>query len=251
MIRVNNLSFSYRKNKKVLEGVSFTINDGECVVLLGPNGVGKSTIINCLTGANKVKEGDIIFDEKSIKDLKSKDFASLIAYVPQLINGNDLTVKEVITLGRLPYYYIYPNKDDLKKVNEVIKEFNLESIQDEITSEISGGERQKVAIARSFIQDAKTIIFDEPTSNLDIASQVNIISLIKEECKKYNKSSLISMHDINQALDIGDTFVFLKDKSVYKICKKEDITPELLFEVYGIKSKLIKTEKGGYFIYEK
>ena len=74
---------------------------------------------------------------------------------------------------------------------------------------------------------------------------------LKEECKKYNKSSLVSMHDINQALDIGDTFVFLKDKSVYKICKKEEITPELLYEVYGIKSQLIKTEQGGYFIYEK
>ena len=139
MIKINDLSFSYIKDKAILKNISFNIPDGKCVILLGPNGVGKSTIIKCILGNLKIQQGNIGFDGKNIKELSAKEKSSLVAFVPQLIKGNDLTVKETITLGRLPYFRIYPNQKDNEEVNRVIKQFHLEEIEDRQTNEISGG----------------------------------------------------------------------------------------------------------------
>ena len=249
MIKVNNVSFHYIKNKEVLSNVSFDIKDGECVILLGPNGVGKSTLISLILGVNKLQTGEIIFDDINLKDLKPKDRSDYIAYVPQLVEGNSLTVTDTILLGRLPYYKIYPNKSDFQKVDEIIERFNLAHLKDSQTNEISGGERQKVSIARGFVQNSKIVIFDEPTSNLDIKAQLEVLSLIKNE-KQNNKSFLISMHDINQALEIGDKFIFLKEGKIKYNVNKDEIDEKLLMDVYGVKSKIIVDEKGKHIIYE-
>ena len=250
MIRINNLSFSYNKNNEVLKNISLEINEGEVTILLGPNGVGKSTLINLLIGTLKIKEGNIYFNDIEINKLSSKDKADYISYVPQDIKGNNLTVKETILLGRLPFYKIYPNKADHSLVEEFINKFSLNNLKDQTTNEISGGERQKVNIARGFIQDARFIIFDEPTSNLDIHSQLDVLDLIKSE-KRENKGFLISMHDINQALSIGDKFIFLKDGKIYKTCSKDEIDEKVIDEVYGVKSTIINNKERKYIIYEK
>ena len=250
MIKIENVSFSYDKNKPVLKNVSFDIKEGECVILLGSNGVGKSTLISLILGINKLQEGNIYYDETPLKEVSPKLKASYISYIPQLIEGNDLTVFDTILLGRLPYFKIYPNKEDKKMCEEYISRFKIEHLKEKQTNQISGGERQITSIARGFIQDSKTIIFDEPTSNLDIATQLRVINLIKEEKENKQKSFLISMHDINQALSIGDKFVFLKNGEIYKVCSKEEITKEIIDTVYDINSKIIKTDKGDYVIYE-
>jgi iron complex transport system ATP-binding protein len=250
MLKVSNLSFSYNKNKKVLDDVSFDIKQGECVILLGPNGVGKTTLLSLLIGNNKVKEGSISYFDKDIKELTAKEKADYISYVPQLIAGNDLTVFDTVILGRLPYYKIYPNKNDINLTNEYISKFGLQELKDKQTNQISGGERQIVSLVRGLIQESKLLIFDEPTNNLDINAQLRVLDIIKEE-KKKNKSFLISMHDINQALAIGDKFIFLKNGKIYAICSKNEIKEAIIDEVYNVKSKIIKLEKGDYVIYEK
>ncbi len=250
MIKIENVSFSYVKNKQVLNNINIDIKEGECVILLGPNGVGKSTLISLILGSNKLQEGNIYFDDTPLKEMTPSKKAKYISYVPQLINGTDLTVYDTILLGRLPHYKLYPSQKDKDLVNEYLTQFSLEELKDKQTNEISGGERQIVSIARGFIQNSKTVIFDEPTSNLDIHSQLRVLSLIKEEKSKNKKSFLISMHDINQALSIGDKFVFLKDGEVYKICSKNEITEEIINIVYNIKSKIIKINKENYVIYE-
>ena len=248
MLKVKNLSFSYYKNHLVLDDVSFEIGDNECVVLLGPNGVGKSTLISCILGNNNYKQGEIYFDDKNQKELSYKERADYISYVPQLINGTDLTVKETILLGRLPYYKFYPNKTDYQKVDEIISRFNLENTKDKCTNEISGGERQMVNIARALIQESSLVIFDEPTSNLDIKVRQDVINIINKE--KSNHSFFISMHDINEALKIGDRFIFLKEGRIKGIYKYEEIDESLLYEVYGVKASIVSSKKGKYIIYE-
>lgn len=250
MLKVSNLSFSYNKNKKVLDDVSFDIKQGECVILLGPNGVGKTTLLSLLLGNNKTKEGSISYFDKDIKELNAKEKSDYISYVPQLISGNDLTVFDTVILGRLPYYKIYPNKNDINLTNEYISKFGLQELKDKQTNQISGGERQIVSLVRGLIQESKLLIFDEPTNNLDINAQLRVLDIIKEE-KKKNKSFLISMHDINQALAIGDKFIFLKNGKIYAICSKNEIKEAIIDEVYNVKSKIIKLEKGDYVIYEK
>lgn len=248
MIKISNLNFHYHKGVEVLKDISFEIANGECVILLGPNGVGKSTLINCLLGTYKPQSGEIYFDDVPLKEVKQKQKADYISYVPQLLEGTDLTVKETILLGRLPYYKIYPNKSDYQEVDEIISKFHLDNIIDKQTNEISGGERQKTNIARAFIQNSQVVVFDEPTSNLDIKAQLEILSLIKKE--KQTKSFLISMHDINQALDIGDKFIFMKEGKIIKICTRKDITTDIIDEVYDVHSKFIKTKEGETIIYE-
>lgn len=250
MIKISNLSFSYNKNNEVLKDISLEIKEGEVSILLGPNGVGKSTLINLLIGTLKPKNGSIYFDDIEINKMPPKEKAVYISYVPQNIKGNNLTVEETILLGRLPFYKLYPNKNDHQLVDEFINKFSLEKLKDSTTNEISGGERQKVNIARGFIQDAKFIVFDEPTSNLDIRSQLDVLDLIKSE-KKDNKGFLISMHDINQALTIGDKFIFLKDGKIYKTCSKDEIDEMIIDEVYGVNSTIIQNKKRKYIIYEK
>lgn len=251
MIEIKNVSFSYFKNNPVLKNVSFDIKEGECVILLGPNGVGKSTLISLILGINKLQEGQIELGGVPINKVSPKLKADCLAYIPQFIQGTDLTVFDTIVLGRLPYYKVYPNKHDKDLTNEYIAKFNLEALKDKQTNQISGGERQIVSIARGCIQESKTIIFDEPTSNLDISTQLKVLSLIEEEKQTKNKSFLISMHDINQALSIGDKFIFLKDGEIYQICSKEEVNKEIIDKVYNINSKIIDTEKGKVVIYEK
>ena len=250
MIKINNVSFSYNNNKSVLKDISFDINDGECVVILGPNGVGKSTLINLLIGANKVKIGDICFENESIKNIKSKKKAEYIAYIPQLVEGNDLTVLDTVLLGRLPYFKIYPNKNDYEIANKYIDKFNLNEIKYKQTNQISGGERQIVSIVRAFIQESKLVVLDEPTNNLDISAQLRVLNLIKEEKKEKSKSFLISMHDINQALEVGDKFIFLKNGVIHKVCKKEEIDEVLIDSVYDVKSKIIDIKGKRLISYE-
>lgn len=248
MISIKNVSFSYIKDKPVLKNISFDIKDNECVILLGPNGVGKSTLINLILGANKLQSGDILFDDISLKELKPNKKAEYLSYVSQLIYGNSLTVEDTILLGRLPFYKLYPRKIDKELVKNVLEEFNLINMKDKQTNEISGGERQKVSIARGFIQNSKTIIFDEPTSNLDVKAQQEVMSLIKS--KKGLHSFLISIHDINQALNIGDKFIFLKDGEIKYQVNKDEITETLLKDVYGINSQIITKNGRRYVLYE-
>ena len=250
MLEVKNLSFSYSKNKKVLDDVSFVINEGEIVIILGPNGAGKSTLLNCLIGEEKILSGEILFDGKTKKDISKEERNNLLAYVPQLIEGNDLTVRETILLGRLTKFGLYPSKKDYEIVDSIIESLNLADLRDRTTTSLSGGERQKVAIARAVVQDSSTILFDEPTSNLDIKAQLDVLSIIKNEIKEKNKSALISMHDINQALSIGDKFIFLVDNKVKAVVSKSEIAPELLEETYGIKSKIINIDNKEVIIYE-
>ena len=250
MLKLNNVCFSYNKSHEILHDVSFDVREGECVVLLGPNGVGKTTLLSLLLGVNKPKEGNVMFDEKDIKELSAKEKAEYISYVPQLIAGNDLTVFDTVLLGRLPYYKIYPTREDIRLTNEYLKQFGLEEIRDKQTNQISGGERQIVSLVRGLIQQSKLLVFDEPTNNLDINAQLRVLNLIKEE-KKNNKSFLVSMHDINQALEIGDRFIFLKNGKIYAICNKNEIKEAIIDEVYNVKSKINKIGKGVFITYEK
>lgn len=250
MIEFKNVTFSYDKKKNVIKDITFTLNDGECAILLGPNGVGKTTILRCILGELKPTSGTILINNKDNIGLKNKDLSKAISFVPQNINGTDLTVSETILLGRLPSFDLFPKRGDYKALNDVLKEFSLNEIKDKNTFEISGGEKQKVAIARAYIQNTSTIIFDEPTSNLDIKAQVMIASLIKKITKENKRSTLISMHDINLALSLADKLILLKDEQIYKITTPKEITSEDLETIYGIKTTIKEIEGRKVIIYE-
>lgn len=251
MIEIKDLSFEYTKNKPVLQGFSLDINEGDCVIILGPNGVGKSTLLKCILGFLNYKDGSIKINGKELKEIKPKEKAKLLSYVPQQIEETELTIEETLELGRLPYFDVYLSKKDKELVSNIIDQFELNELKYKRTNEISGGERQKVAIAKALLQDTETIVFDEPTSNLDLKSQLDVINIIKAISKENKKSIIVSMHDINLALALGNKFVFMKNGKIVEICRDFEISSSLLSEVYDTKIKEINVENRRYFTYEE
>lgn len=238
MLKVNHLSFSYSKNNNVIEDVSFSLKEGQINVLLGPNGIGKSTVLKCLNGILKPNEGEIAIFDKNIKEYKGRELAKLVAYVEQSPHIDNLNVYETIMLGRTPYITFSPTKEDKEIVNKVIKEIGLEDLLHRNISSLSGGEKQKVMIALALASNSKILLLDEPTANLDIKNALMIMNLIKSLTKKENLTVLISMHDISLAYNYGDYFLCMKDQSIKYSLKKEELTSGVLEEIYDVKIKL-------------
>ncbi|MBQ6133063.1 MAG: ABC transporter ATP-binding protein [Lachnospiraceae bacterium] len=215
MIEIKGLSFRYsRFAREVLSGVDLRLNDGEIGILLGKNGSGKTTLFRNILGINCPSSGAILFDGKDITKLSRREKARLIAYVPQHIHFGELSVYDSIMMGRISYFGLSAGEHDMAVVDRIINEMGLSSISDRNAEELSGGEKQKVAIARALAQEPKMLIFDEPTGNLDIANEQLIIREAKKLSREKGISILSSLHDPNEALSLGDRFFFLKNGKV-------------------------------------
>ena len=191
-LKVSSLCFSYAKNS-VLTDVSFTADEGKICVLLGANGAGKSTLIKILAGINKAKKGGVFIDGKSSAEFKSGEYAANIAYVPQNPTFESTTVLDAVLIGRLPLFHA-PGKIDYEKAQSAIEKVGIADLAIKDASKLSGGEKQKVAIARALCGDAELILMDEPVSDLDIRSRYAVLSIIKELAKS-GKTIILSMND--------------------------------------------------------
>ncbi|ENN96062.1 ABC transporter [Methanocaldococcus villosus KIN24-T80] len=234
ILSVDNIKFSY-KSREVLKGVTFKVKRGEVASILGENGSGKSTLLKCINKILKPKIGSIFIEKYNINELNSKELSKKIAYVPQKSNANYITVFDAVLLGRKPYIKFDVSDEDIKVVEEVLKLMELEDIAFRYINELSGGELQRVVIARALAQEPRVLLLDEPTNNLDLRYQLKILKLIREITKIKNIATIMVMHDINLALRFSDKFLFMKDGIIYYEGEKNSITPEIIEEVYGIK----------------
>jgi iron complex transport system ATP-binding protein len=183
IISIKNLNFSYNKQKDVLSKINAQISKGDLITLLGPNGVGKSTLLNCITGLLLIKENVIKLNSIDIISLKIKQIAQIVAYVPQAIQNNfDYTVRDYVTMGRIAHKNIFelPNQSDYNIAEESLEELNILHLKKRLFNEISGGEQQQVCIARALAQQPKLIVLDEPTSALDYDNQIKVLKLSKK-----------------------------------------------------------------------
>ena len=243
MIEIKGLSFRYsRFSREVLSGVNLTLDDGEIGILLGKNGSGKTTLFRNILGINRPKGGSILFDGKDITRLSRREKARLIAYVPQHIHFGELSVYDSIMLGRISYFGLSAGQEDIAAVNNIIDEMGLSQIADRNAEELSGGEKQKVAIARALAQEPKLLLFDEPTGNLDIANEQLIIKESKKLSKENGISILSSLHDPNEAIDLGDRFFFLKDGKVAVSGGNDVFTEETIKEIYDADVRITEIE---------
>ncbi len=240
MLNIQNLSFRYgKKAPLVLNGLNLTLKDGETGVLLGKNGSGKTTLFKTILGFEKQEAGKIIFNDKNLDRLSRRERAELIAYVPQDIQLGDLSVFDTVLLGRLPYFGLKASKSDEEITGSILKEMGLFELASRNTEELSGGEKQKVAIARALVQEPKLLVFDEPTGNLDIANEQLILKEILRVAKEKGIGVLTSLHDLNQALSIGDVFFFVKDGKVISSGDSSIVTEELIKDVYDAEVSII------------
>ena len=252
MLKVDSLQFSYsRGGNKVLRGASMELQQGEVGILLGKNGCGKTTLFKNILGINTPSAGSITFDGENLLKMKRRDRARCIAYVPQDIRFGALSVFDSILMGRVAYFGLKAGHEDYVAVEKIIADMGLTAFAQRNVDELSGGERQKIAIARAMAQEPRLMVFDEPTGNLDIANEQLIIEEAKKLAKEKNISILSSLHDLNQALYFGDKFFFMKDGRIKYAGGREIVTAEVIKDIFDIDVKIVEIENqtvilGGY-----
>ena len=218
------------------------LSEGQVGILLGKNGSGKTTLFKSLLGIVKPKKGSITFRGENLLKLNRLQRARRIAYVPQDIQFGDLSVFDSVLMGRISHFGIRAGKEDLESVEQLLKDMGLMELAHRNVTELSGGERQKIAIARAMAQEPQLMVFDEPTGNLDIQSEQLIIREAKKLAQQKNIAVLASLHDLNQALALGDTFFFLKDGVVKYAGGKEIFTPEVIKDIFDADVELLKMD---------
>ena len=249
MIEIRSLSLAYsRKTPLVLQNVDFSLGKGEIGVLLGPNGAGKSTLLKSIVGLLRPKEGTIAINEKPLSEYKAGERAKLVAYVPQVLSYSPATVFDTVMLGRLPHFGLFPGPNDEAAVKKVLSDIGIEHLTYRNLHELSGGERQKVAIARALAQESDIIVFDEPTANLDISSETLIAESVRTLSREYGKTIVLALHDLNLAYRLGDRFLFLKQGSVVSSGGKEAFVEGTIEATFGVSAKKIDTEEGTIFL---
>ena len=243
MLKVENLHFRYsRTGDPVLHGTSLELKQGEIGILLGKNGSGKTTLFKNILGIEKPKSGALHFNGENLLKMKRRERSRRIAYVPQDIHFGALSVFDSILMGRVSYFGLKASHDDYLAVEKIIEDMGLTDFAHRNVDELSGGERQKIAIARAMAQEPKLMVFDEPTGNLDIANEHLIMVEAKKLAKEKNISILSSLHDLNQALAFGDKFFFMKDGVVKYAGGKEIVTEAVIKDIFDIDVRIVEIE---------
>lgn len=235
MLTIENLSFAYqKKGPMVLDNLSLTLPDGKVGILLGPNGSGKSTLFKILVGIQRPFAGKMTLNGVDLVSLKRMERAKRIAYVPQTITFGDLSVYDSVLAGRLCRFGFYPGKEDEAIVRTLLEEMGLTPLALRNVSSLSGGERQKVAIARALAQEPELLIFDEPTGNLDINNEQLVLKEARSIADKKGISILLSIHDLSLASAFGDVFYLLEGASIRYAGDNDVLSEKNLSDLYGI-----------------
>jgi iron complex transport system ATP-binding protein len=242
MIQIKNISFSYAGNE-VLKDISFNVQSGECVGILGNNGAGKSTLITCLNKIRIPKRGEIYINNQDVLKMGRLETARCISYVAQKNEISHMTVFDCVLLGRKPYIKWSLSQEDINLCDSMIEQIGLTKFKLRYINELSGGELQKVMLARAFVQQPQLLLLDEPTSNLDPKNQYEMLALVRRMAQERNIGVLIVIHDLNLALRYCDKFVFISGGVVYRHGDASIITEKTIFDVYGIKA--VVTEVSG------
>ncbi|MBN2402140.1 MAG: ABC transporter ATP-binding protein [Spirochaetes bacterium] len=233
-LNVAGIKFSYN-HFPVLDDVSFSLEPGRILGVLGVNGAGKTTILKCLNRILTPGTGSVYIDGREVRHMHRNAIAKYFGYVPQRSPDSLLTVFDSVLLGRRPYIKWNATKKDLLIVEDILRQLGCAHLSQRVTSELSGGELQKVIIARALAQEPKVLLLDEPTSSLDLKNQLQVMNIIKNAVHNYNLSAVVSMHDINLALRFADSFLMLKDGNVRFLSGKSELSPDVIEEVYGVK----------------
>lgn len=237
MIEIQQLSFAYGKTE-ILKDVTFTAEAGECVGILGNNGAGKSTLITCINRIRKMRSGKVMINGMDISSMNRNAIARTVAYVAQKNEMTNAAVFDCVLLGRTPYIKWTIGQDDIDLCDQVIDQLGIGHLKLRNVDQLSGGEMQKVMLARALVQKPKVLLLDEPTSNLDPRNQYEMLALVRKIAKEQGITVLIVIHDLNLALRYCDRFYFLKDKVGFSYGGIETVTAETIQTVYGIPAKI-------------
>ncbi len=232
MLEVRNICFGYTPERRVLDGVGFSSEAGEVVAVLGNNGAGKSTLIKCMDRVLTPESGEVLVDGHNLLSLTRREHAKICAYVPQTPPKGTLTVFDAVLLGRRPYITWDATAHDKQVVMESLERLRLTDYSLRRVDELSGGEQQKVAIARALAQEPQVLLLDEPTSSLDPRAQHETMQTVDAIAREKGICAVVILHDLNLAVRYCDRFLFLRDERVFAYGGREAMTSENIEEVY-------------------
>lgn len=244
-LEVKNVSFGYSK-EMILHQLDCRFESGGFYAVIGPNGSGKSTFIRLLNRLLIPDSGQIYLNGQKLKSYSRRYLARHVGYVPQSGGSSGTaTVFDTVLLGRKPHLNWGPGRNDLELTEKIIHEFSLEHLALRLTSELSGGELQRVHIARALVQQPDVLILDEPTSSLDLKHQIEVMKLLKNISQK-QITVIVAIHDLNLALRYAERFVLLKDGRIISIGDESVISEQNLKILYDVNIQKINSSGQSY-----
>lgn len=241
MLELRGISFCYGKIR-ALDNLSMTIEPGKFYGIVGPNGCGKTTLLDLLIRNKTPAAGTIRYSGRDIKEYKSKGLAREIALVPQDFYINfPFTVREIVLMGRHPYIprFSSPSAKDISIVDEIMEKMEIDGFKEKYVTELSGGEKQRVVFARAFAQDTPVLILDEGTSNMDIQHTLKTLDMAAESVRLKKRTVIAALHNLNLAAAFCDNVVFMKAGTIVSEGNVHDaLNEQNIKNVFEVDSKV-------------
>ena len=240
-INTDDLLYSYSEEAVILKGISISIREPQLVSIIGPNGVGKSTLIHCMNKILSPVAGTVLVDGKEVKEYEIKELARKIGYVPYTSSDTfPMTVVDTILMGRNPHRKWKSLHQDLLVAKKVMEMMDITHLAMRPFNELSAGQHQRVMLARGLAQEPEILLLDEPTANLDIRHQMDVIRLLKQLAVRNGLMVIMISHDLNIAAKYSDNIIMMSKGQIYAVGKPADvITAENVKEVYNVDSEVI------------
>lgn len=239
--QLHQVGFAY-KNQPVLSGIQLTLSSQKCYGILGPNGSGKTTLLDLLCGLSVPTQGDLLYREHPLQQWQSRELAKRVALVPQDFQVRfGFSVREVVEMGRHPHLGRFASltAQGHALVDEVMEEMGVAAFANRSVTHLSGGEKQRVAVARALVQTPEVLLLDEATSNLDIYHSLSILALIRRRVVEQSLTVVAAIHDLNLATSFCDELIFLKNGQI--ICQgptEQVLQSDIIQEVYGVEAQV-------------
>jgi iron complex transport system ATP-binding protein len=243
LLEVRGAYFRYSAERYIFRDVNFSLDAGRILSIIGPNGSGKSTLLNCLAGLSRLNSGEIILDGKNQRNMKPREAAKVIGYVPQVhtpVYG--YTVRDFVVMGQAPYIgtFASPGDREYEIAERAIASMGITRLSDRPYTEISGGERQQATIARVLAQQPKIIMMDEPTSSLDYGNQMKALSVLRDLAAA-GKGIVFTSHDPGHALLLGAKVAAIRAKGDVSIGAAQDVvTKDMAEALYGVRAEIVE-----------
>jgi iron complex transport system ATP-binding protein len=233
ILRVDGLCFSYR-GADVLRGLTFDVPSGCLAAILGENGSGKTTLLKTINRLLTPRSGTVLIDGAAVGAMSGREIARRFGYMPQRQEAAQCTVFEAVLLGRKGRGGGRATTEDVERVEDILRLVRLEALAMRSATELSGGELQKVILARALAQEPKVLLLDEPINHLDPVNQIEVMSLLHAVTRDLGITSLVVTHNLNNALQFADRFILLKDGGVLAAGGREVITPGTIRDAFRI-----------------
>ncbi len=242
-LKLDEMGFDYGEHE-VLKHITFSVSEPQLVCILGPNGVGKSTLIHCINRILTRTKGTVMVNDRDVNEYKLKELACITGYVPYTATDSfPMTVVDTVMLGRHPHANRKSNDDDVRMAYQILEKLGIQDLAMRPFNMLSAGQHQKVMLARGLAQEPEILLLDEPTANLDVKHQMDVSRLLYDLAHEQKIVVVMICHDLNIASKYADNIILMHKGTVYAAGRPEEVmTEENIKEVYGVESTVIMDE---------